>query len=66
VPLIEISMLEGRDDETKAALIRAVTDTVCGVLDSPPERVRIIIRDVPHANWGVAGTNLTHRKNDGG
>lgn len=66
MPFIEINMLEGRTDETKADLIREVTETVCRVLESPPERVRIIIRDVPHVNWGAGGRNLTHRKTEGG
>ncbi|MCP4330666.1 MAG: 4-oxalocrotonate tautomerase [Alphaproteobacteria bacterium] len=56
MPIVDISILEGRTDDKKAELIREVTDTVCRVLDSEPARVRVLIRDVPHANWGVAGT----------
>jgi len=55
MPIIEINMLEGRDDAKKAELIREVTNTVMRVLGSKPEAVRVLIRDVPHANWGTAG-----------
>ena len=55
MPLVEISMIDGRTAEKKAELIKEVTKTVCRVLGSEPPRVRVIIRDVPPENWGVAG-----------
>lgn len=55
MPIIDISMLEGRPKEKKAELIRNVTDTVVETLGVPAQSVRVIIRDVPADQWGVAG-----------
>ncbi len=55
MPIIDISMLEGRSDEMKAEIIREVTAAFCRVTGNPPDSVRVLLRDVPHASWGVAG-----------
>jgi len=55
MPLVEVTMIEGRPAEKKRRLIAALTDTVIKTLDAPRETVRVIIREVPGSNWGVAG-----------
>ena len=50
-----IHMMEGRNEEKKAALIAAVTDAICTSLDVPPESVRVIVQDVPKSQWGIGG-----------
>ena len=55
MPIIDISMLEGRSDETKAEIIKEITDAFCRVTGNAPDSVKVLLRDVPHANWGAAG-----------
>ncbi|MBN2566331.1 MAG: 4-oxalocrotonate tautomerase family protein [Candidatus Eisenbacteria bacterium] len=55
MPLVEISMLTGRDAETKEKIIREVTDAVVRTSGAPPEAVTVIIRDVPGTDWARAG-----------
>jgi 4-oxalocrotonate tautomerase len=55
MPFIQVNILEGRTEEQKLGLIRELTDTVCRVLGSKPEQVRVLINDVPNTNWGIAG-----------
>ena len=55
MPIIEVNMLEGRDDKTKAAIIRELTDGFCRATGNKPDSVRVILRDVPHASWGAGG-----------
>jgi 4-oxalocrotonate tautomerase len=55
MPIVEINLIEGRPPEKKRSLIASVTDAVVETLDVPRETVRVLIREVPPENWGVAG-----------
>ena len=55
MPLVEITMIEGRPPERKRALIREVTDAVEHALEAPRPSIRVVIREVPAAHWGVGG-----------
>lgn len=55
MPLVEVTIIEGRSAEKKKALIKNLTDTVVETLEAPIESVRVIIREVPGAHWGVGG-----------
>lgn len=55
MPLVEISMLTGRDDEMKENIIREVTDAVVRTSGAPPDAVTVIIRDVPRTDWARGG-----------
>lgn len=56
MPVVQISMMEGRTDEQKTALIRQVTDAVMSSIDSPEENVRVLINEIPKKNFGIGGT----------
>lgn len=56
MPIVEINMIEGRPADKKRKLIASVTDAVVETLDVPRETVRVLIREVPAENWGVAGS----------
>ena len=55
MPLVEISMLTGRDAGTKEEMIREVTDAVVRTSGAPPEAVTVIIREIPRTDWARAG-----------
>jgi len=57
MPLAQISILEGRDEATKARLIEKVTEAISESLSAPRERVRVVIYEVPKSNWGIGGTS---------
>jgi len=48
-------MLAGRDVEKKRLLAKRLTDVVCDTLGSPPHKVRVILSDMPHDSYAVAG-----------
>jgi 4-oxalocrotonate tautomerase len=58
MPLIEVTMYEGRPRETKRKLIEAITSTVCETLGTTPEKVWVVIREEPKENLGIAGKPL--------
>lgn len=55
MPIVDITLVEGRSAELKAQLIREVTDTVEKVLKAPRQSIRVLLREIPPENWGVAG-----------
>ena len=58
MPLIDVTMLEGRTTEMKAALIRELTDVAERVLGVPRATVRVLVRELPAESWGVGGETL--------
>ncbi|MHA2406799.1 MAG: tautomerase family protein [Candidatus Ranarchaeia archaeon] len=55
MPLIEVKWFKGRDKETKAKTIKALTDAMCETVGCKPEAVTVIITDVERYEWGKAG-----------
>ena len=55
MPIVTINMLEGRQPEKKTELIKRVTEVISEVLDSPPERIRIIINEMKNEDYGIGG-----------
>ena len=53
--IVNLTIFEGRDEDTKSRLIRALTDAVVKELPAKPEHVRVVIIEVPEGNYGVAG-----------
>ena len=58
MPIVRIELLAGRPADMKAELIRRVTDAVVEALGSNPSQVRVLLRDVPPENWGIAGKQV--------
>lgn len=55
MPIITVHMLEGRSKEKKKELIQKITGTVTETLQMPPESVRVVLEEMSHDNYGVAG-----------
>jgi 4-oxalocrotonate tautomerase len=47
--------MEGRSAEQKEAMIREVSEALARTLDSPLDRVRVLISEVPKDHWGIGG-----------
>lgn len=56
MPIVQIHLLEGRDDEKKRRLVRQVTEAVASALEVPEGAVRIILSDMAKSNYAVGGT----------
>lgn len=62
MPIIEVTMVEGRTPEKKEALIRALTDAADQALSVPRESIRVILREIPHAHFAVAGESFAAKR----
>lgn len=55
MPLVQVTMIEGRSPEQKRALLSELTEAVVRSVGAPPENVRVVIYEVPATHWAVAG-----------
>lgn len=51
MPHIAITMIPGRDDETKQALALKIQAFLVGELDIDPKFVSVSIQDIPKEEW---------------
>ena len=55
MPLVQISIMEGRPPEKITELIGNVTNTVSETLGAPKQNVRVLVTEMPKTHWGIAG-----------
>jgi 4-oxalocrotonate tautomerase len=55
MPIIEVTLLEGRSQATKQRLIDALTNAAVDAVGAPRESVRVMIWEIPPQNFAVGG-----------
>jgi len=55
MPLIQVTMVQGRTVEQKHALIRALTDAMSEAVGTPKDRIRVAIYEITGDEWGIGG-----------
>jgi 4-oxalocrotonate tautomerase len=55
MPVIQITMSEGRTLEQKRELVKVLTKETARILSSKEENMRVLIYEVSKENWGNAG-----------
>ena len=59
MPIIDVTLLEGRPTTVKAELIRELTDAAEKVLGVPRDSIRVLLRELPPEHWAVGGRPLS-------
>jgi len=59
MPIVQISMIQGRTPEKKEELIKKVTDAIVETLQISKDRVRIVLNEVPKENIAYGGVPLS-------
>jgi len=59
MPIVQISLVQGRTPEKKEQLIKKVTDAIAETLEIPKERVHIVLSEVLKENIGRGGIPLS-------
>ena len=62
MPIVEMKIIEGRDQELKERLIENVTQTVSETLEVSPESVRVLIYEIPSTHWAIGGETVEKRR----
>lgn len=61
MPIISVVIGEGRSQEKKRALIRALTSAAVETFEVRPEQVRVILNETPLDHYAVAGVTFAER-----
>lgn len=59
MPFVNVKMTVGSTAEEKARLIEGITRLMVEVCGKVPEKTHVVIEEIPHDNWGVAGETVT-------
>jgi 4-oxalocrotonate tautomerase len=62
MPLIEVTMVEGRSAEQLRALISGLTRAAVEAVGAPVESVRVVIREVPATHWAAGDVTIFERR----
>lgn len=62
MPIVKVTMAEGRTSAQKKAAAKEITDTIARVCDAHAEHVYVLFEDVPPDEWTVGGETITERK----
>ncbi|GAB3247425.1 tautomerase family protein [Kineosporia babensis] len=58
MPLVDVTITEGRSAEQIRALIGRLHAAVVETIDARPEFVRVIVREVPRAHWATGDVTV--------
>ncbi|HEX9538368.1 MAG TPA: tautomerase family protein [Streptosporangiaceae bacterium] len=62
MPLVEVTLAEGRTPEQIRSLIHELHEAVIRAVAAPPENVRVIVREVPATHWAAGDVTIAERR----
>ena len=62
MPLIEVTLVEGRTPEQLRALITGLTDAAIAAVDAPRASVRVVLREVPATHFAAGDVTVAERR----
>lgn len=66
MPIVNIKLVDQpTTTEQKRKLIKGITDLLHDVLAKEPDRIYVVIDDVPLENWGAGGISVADRREAG-
>lgn len=61
MPLVEITLAEGRNAHQIRALLAEVHSAVHRAIGAPEANIRVVVREVPATHWSAGGVTLAER-----
>jgi 4-oxalocrotonate tautomerase len=58
MPLIEVTIAEGRSADVIRSMIHEVHEAVLRTVDTKPDYIRVIVREVPRGRWATGDITL--------
>ena len=58
MPLVEVTLVEGRTPEQLRTLISRLTAAVVDSVGAPKENVRVVLREVPATHWAAGDVTI--------
>ncbi|WP_432842379.1 tautomerase family protein [Dactylosporangium sp. CA-092794] len=64
MPLVEVTLVEGRTPAQLRGLISRLTDAVEAAIDAPRESIRVVVREVPATHWAAGDVTIAERRKE--
>lgn len=61
MPLVEVTLVEGRSPEQLRALISGLTRAAAEAVGAPVKNVRVVVREVPATHWAAGDVTIAER-----
>ena len=61
MPLIEVTLVQGRSPEQLRALISGLTRAAAQAVGAPLQNVRVVVREVPATHWAAGDVTIAER-----
>lgn len=61
MPMIEVTLVEGRSPDQLRALISGLSRAAAEAIDAPLETVRVVVREVPATHWAAGDMTIAER-----
>ena len=61
MPLIQVTLVEGRSPEQLRALISSLTAAVTDSIGAPKEAIRVVLNEVPDTHWATGDVTIAER-----
>ena len=61
MPMIEVTLVEGRTPAQLRALISALTNAASEAIDAPVANIRVVVREVPPTHWAAGDVTIAER-----
>lgn len=61
VPIIDVTLIEGRPPEQLRELISRLTEAAVSSIDAPRESVRVILHEVPPTHFATGDVTIAER-----
>jgi 4-oxalocrotonate tautomerase len=62
MPIVEVTLVEGRAPEELRAMISAVTKAVSETISAPVAAIRVIVREVPTTHFAAGDVTIAERQ----
>lgn len=61
MPLIQVTLVQGRTPEQLRALISSLTAAVVDSIGAPKEAIRVVLNEVPDTHWAAGDVTIAER-----
>jgi 4-oxalocrotonate tautomerase len=61
MPLIEVTLIQGRTQAQLRALITGLTDAAEAALGATRATIRVVLREVPETHWAAGDVTIAER-----
>ncbi len=61
MPVIEVTLTQGRSPERIRALISALTEATVTAIEAPQQSIRVIVREIPKEHFAAGDVTIAER-----